>query len=112
MSVTIRKAANGYIVSYMPEYNKLNAMNVIAHHPQPSDHVFATSEAMLAFVAQKIVDPCIGVPVEQPQTPDPQSSEGESEDEFKTLVDASFSVPVAEVKEALSNGTTHPEQQD
>ncbi len=74
MSLTIRKAANGYIVSYMPEYDHSIAMSAIAQ-PQPSDHVFATSEAMMAFVAQQMVDPCIGVPVE-PQTPTPSEGEG------------------------------------
>lgn len=66
-------------------------------------------------------------PVEQPQSPDPQSSEGEStETMVETVADdapvipgksnlaadyvkhSSFDPGIA----ALSNGTTHPEQQD
>lgn len=147
--ITIRKVSNGFIITELPSDFGDACQSVAASDKDMLDYVtkyFFGDHAEWDWVTPPSDD------FEQPQTPDPQSSEGESTEkpvdvacyddgsyaqyfadgstkgfsadgvqrsasppkdtDFETLIEESFSVPVSEVKEALTNGTTHPEQQD
>ena len=101
MSVTIRKAVNGYIVSYMPEYDQVSALGAMAHHPQPSDHVFATGAEMLAFVHDSFDladEHSASDTPEQPSYKHPESeifNLNKDEDSTETMIESDPITPMA-----------------
>ena len=103
MSLLIRKADNGYIVETTkpsPIESSIGMTNT---------RVFVTGDALLAYVSQVMIDPCVGVPVESPEQPSYIHPEkdifnlSEDEDSTETMIESDPITPMADL---------NPTQQD
>ncbi|MEL6758569.1 MAG: hypothetical protein AAFP81_19235 [Pseudomonadota bacterium] len=79
MSLHIRKADNGFIV----EVTKPSRIDPSIG--STNTHVFETGNALLAFVTQHLIDPCVGVPVASPEQPEGAPASMPVEPDMKSI---------------------------